>query len=301
MSQVSHLNRLWEEVKEEQSFQGLAPITYSILVADLPMEQVVMLTRVLSFINVGIGSSVPTKKLGGTCDPKTMTLTSCAPLNGQPQIVSVEKGVERDLKGMNPLIKGTGFFLSHVSAPVDVQTYFNATYVATTNGRSVGVFEHDVDQVTNLGRNPFGHLYIVNNQDFILPSSLLRTTGIQQSWLDRPDASVITEIETIAHDIGEQQTKLLKSNPQGNVSQPVYGLVEKGNPLYDKDLPCFDTVSANWPEDLNRRHPRPVSKSKIGTHCGIKDGVSRRFPNKNRASFFCILLYPLMSHNTITI
>ena len=60
------------------------------------------------------------------------------------------------------------------------------------------------------------------------------------------------------------------------------GLVEKGNPLYDKDLPCFDTVSANWPEDLNRRHPRPVSKSKIGTHCGIKDGVSRRFPNKNR-------------------
>ena len=222
MSQVSHLNRLWEEVKEEQKKDNLLPITYSILVADLPMEQVVVLTRVLSFINVGIGSSVPTKKLGGTCDPKTMTLTSCAPLNGQPQIVSVEKGVERDLKGMAGF-KGTGFFLSHVSAPVDVQTYFNATYVATTNGRGVGVFEHDVDQVTNLGRNPFGHLYVVNNQDLITPSSLLRTTGIQQSWLDRPDASVITIIETIAQKIGEQQTKLLKSNPQGNVSQPVYG------------------------------------------------------------------------------
>ena len=60
------------------------------------------------------------------------------------------------------------------------------------------------------------------------------------------------------------------------------GLVEKGNPLlYNPTL--LNTVSANWPEDLNRRYPRhSIPDSDTGTHCGIKDGVSRRFPNKKR-------------------
>jgi hypothetical protein len=106
MSQVSHMNRLWEQVKDEP--EGTP--AYAILLADLPMAQIVTLTRVLSFINVGIGPSAPTKKTG-VCHPATMDAINCAPLNGQPMQVNSELGVKREIPNSGKLVVRCSLFL----------------------------------------------------------------------------------------------------------------------------------------------------------------------------------------------
>jgi hypothetical protein len=106
MSQVSHMNRLWEQVKDELRETP----AYAILLADLPMAQIVTLTRVLSFINVGIGPSAPTKKTG-VCHPATMDAINCAPLNGQPMQVNSELGVKREIPNSGKLVVPCSLFL----------------------------------------------------------------------------------------------------------------------------------------------------------------------------------------------
>ena len=222
MSQVSHLNRLWEEV--QNTYNPTTSIkydpTYAILIADLPMTQVITLTRVLSFINVGIGAFAPTQK-SGVCKPSTMTNTNCAPLNGQPISVSSETGIPREMNGNGAAT--SGFFLSHVTAPMDVPTYTNATWLETRNGRSVGVFEHDLTTTFELGTNPWGNMYQVNNPVWSTPLNLLDSTNIRQDWLNNKDATTSAEIDGIAKLIGIQQKVDIDTKPQGIVSQPVYG------------------------------------------------------------------------------
>jgi hypothetical protein len=100
------MNRLWEQVKDELRETP----AYAILLADLPMAQIVTLTRVLSFINVGIGPSAPTKKTG-VCHPATMDAINCAPLNGQPMQVNSELGVEREIPNSGKLVVRCSLFL----------------------------------------------------------------------------------------------------------------------------------------------------------------------------------------------
>ena len=119
----------------------------------------------------------------------------------------------------------SSFFLSYNSAPVDVTVYTNATYLSTGNGRAVGVFEHDLTVATDLNNmNPWGNMYTVNNPEWNIPSSLVGTpTNIAQSWLNRGDDAENTIMNNVAIAIGSTQKSQTKHNPQGSVSQPVYG------------------------------------------------------------------------------
>ena len=119
----------------------------------------------------------------------------------------------------------SSFFLSYNSAPVDVTVYTNATYLSTGNGRAVGVFEHDLTVATDLNNmNPWGNMYTVNNPEWNTPSSLVGThTNIAQSWLNRGDPFENTIMNKWAIAIGNTQKTQTEHNPQGSVSQPVYG------------------------------------------------------------------------------
>ena len=119
----------------------------------------------------------------------------------------------------------SSFFLSYNSAPVDVTVYTNATYLSTGNGRAVGVFEHDLTVATDLNNmNPWGNMYTVNNPEWNTPSSLVGThTNIAQSWLNRGDDIENTIMNKWAIAIGNTQKTQTEHNPQGSVSQPVYG------------------------------------------------------------------------------
>jgi hypothetical protein len=225
MSQVSHMNRLWEEVKAVHN----SSIDYAILLGDLPMEQLITLTRVLSFINVGIGPNAPTKKTG-VCNPNTMNAINCAPLNGQPIYVQSEIGIARDIPNAVDS-KSDSFFLSYNSAPIDVPMYTNATYITTRNGRSIGVFQHDLSVATNLNlKKPWGNVYVVNNQLWETPNELLHVSGgssshtnIEQSWLNKYDFHENKKMTELSAAIGKIEKYEKKNNPQGSVSQPVYG------------------------------------------------------------------------------
>jgi hypothetical protein len=192
------------------------------------MAQIVTLTRVLSFINVGIGPSAPTKKTG-VCHPATMDAINCAPLNGQPMQVNSELGVKREIpNSVSTTDMDSSFFLSYNSAPVDVTVYTNATYLSTGNGRAVGVFEHDLTVATDLNNmNPWGNMYTVNNPEWNTPSSLVGThTNIAQSWLNRGDPSENTIMNKWAIAIGNTQKNTNRTQPtRFSVSTRVRGIV----------------------------------------------------------------------------
>ncbi len=208
MSQTSHLNRLWESALDDPS----GPPNYAILVADLPAADVTTLVRVLDFVNLGIGSSAPWKR----CN--TTHADACAPLHGRPLRVHAEMGVPRENRfEQRRGGKQHGYLFTYQSAPLTLQKFTNESFVATRNGRGVGVFEDCDEAGCTHANGAVGSVFAVNNEhttpDYQLP-------GMQASWLQSYNNIVHAEILQLAKNIAQNHRG---EDEMGVLYQPVYG------------------------------------------------------------------------------
>ena len=234
MSQVSHLNRLWEDASDSIEQSGPSGSVYTILVADLPEIQLQRMLRVLSFVDLGIGTqasvstvlNLVTSKSQNKCNPESFSMnsTSCRPMNGQPSFVRGLTGVER-----SGALPGAYYFIP-TTEPLDVATnnLENVTYMSTRHGRAVGIFEHNLsqtfDQISD-GSNPKGSMFQIGKGTFpVWPVSFrgLIPNGKWQEWLHRREQSIESQLNLIAINMASDHDSVSR-NGSGNVSQPVYG------------------------------------------------------------------------------
>jgi hypothetical protein len=234
MSQVSQINKLWEEINNDNDD---IPPTYAILVADIPESQLQQMLSVLDFVHLGIGSqaSAATRLglLDGTlrCNPldANMTSTSCSPMNGQPKFVPGELSKTRNIRVTNdaiPVRHSGSYYFIHGAEPTGVMKDLgDLAYLTTRHGRAVGVFEHP--SPGDFSIVPKGGMFQIGVGTMPERPELFGGLVDRGSWnefLYGRDLEVSDQMEIDAehmHDAREEIERV--GTDVGRVSQPVYG------------------------------------------------------------------------------